>query len=129
MTLRLLEIPILLTHPRLSFFQPCSTFLPSVSVFLSFPLNQSIAGSVGDTPVGASPHLHYGTTLGGHALHVSMQGPFPYQVTHSKRHGLASAKSSLSSAMPGYPFRKQPNKQDWLLGSVTYAHMYRPSRR
>ena len=48
-------------------------------------------------------------------------------LTPSRRHRLAAAKSSvgalLASSNPGYPFRKQPNKLDWLPGSVPHAHI------
>ena len=74
---------------------------------------------------GPSPRLHYGATLGGHALPVSMQASFLYQVAPNKRHILAAATSSgsvtLASSMLGYPFQRQPDKQDRLLGSVPHG--------
>ena len=41
------------------------------------------------------PRLPYGATPGGHALRVSMQTPFLYRVTPSRRHRLAAAKTSV----------------------------------
>ena len=82
--------------------------------------------SRGHTPRGASPCLLYGTTPGGHASQASMQAPFPYQVTLSKRHRLAAAMRSvgvpLASSMLRYPFRRQSDKHDRLPGSVPRAH-------
>ena len=67
---------------------------------------------------GVLPSQPYGATPGGHALRVSMQAPFPYQVTPSRRHQLAAAKSSLgvplASSKLGCPLQKQPDNQDWL---------------
>ena len=49
----------------------------------------------GYTSGDALPHLLYGATPGGHASRISMQAPFPYQVTPSRRHRFAAAKSSV----------------------------------
>ena len=56
-------------------------------------------------------------------MRVPMQAPFPY----NKRHRLGAAISSmgvpLASSMLPYPLRRQPDKQDRLLGSVPHAHI------
>ena len=86
----------------------------------------SIDQSWGHTPGGALPRLSYVATHGGHASRVSMQAPFPYQVTPSRRHRLAAAKSSvgipLTSSKSGCLLRKQPD-QDRLPGIVPHAHI------
>ena len=62
---------------------------------------------MGHTPGDALPRQPYGATPGGHASRVSMQAPFPYRVTPSRRHRLATEKSSvgvpLAFSKSGYP--------------------------
>ena len=81
----------------------------------------------GHTPGGALPRLPYGATPGGHASQVSMQAPFSNLVSPSRRHRLATAKSSvgipLASSKPGYPFCKQPDTQDQLPDIAPHAHI------
>ena len=87
----------------------------------------SIHQSWGHTPGGALPSLPYGATHSGDTLQVSMEAPFPYRVTPSRRHRLAAAKSSvgvhLASSNSGCPLQKQPDKQDRLLGIAPHAHI------
>ena len=87
----------------------------------------SINQSGGHTTGGALPRLPYGTTPGSHALLASMQAPFPYPVTPSRRHRLAAAKSSvgvpLASSKLGCPLWKQPDKQDRLPVITPHAHI------
>ena len=56
-----------------------------------------------------------------------VQVPVPYQVTPNRKHGLAPAmnfvSAPLASSTLGYPFQKQPEKQDHLLGNVPQCHM------
>ena len=58
------------------------------------------------------------------SIHAST---FPYQVTPNREHWLASAMkfvgTPLAFSTPGYPFQKQPDKQDHLLGNVPHAHI------
>ena len=53
--------------------------------------------------------------------------PFPYQLTPNRKHRLYPAMNfvgaPLASSTPGYPFQKQPEKQDQLLGNVPQCHM------
>ena len=72
---------------------------------------------------GTLPRLPYGTTPGSHTSRVSMQASFPYQVTPSRRHRLATVGIPLASSKLGYPLQKQPDKQDWLPGIAPHAHI------
>ena len=56
---------------------------------LSSPKRTELIQSInhgGHTPGGALPRLPYGATPGGHASRVSMEAPFLYRVTPSRRH-------------------------------------------
>ena len=79
------------------------------------------------TSGGEVPHLPYGATPGGHASRVSMQAPFPYWVTLSRRHQLDTAKSfvgaPLASSKLGYLLQKQPDKQDQLPDIPPHVHI------
>ena len=69
----------------------------------------------------------HATTPNSHTLQVSTQAPFPYWITPSRRHQLATTVSCvgipLASSMLGYSFWRRPNKQDRLPGSVPHAHI------
>ena len=81
------------------------------------------------TPRGVLPCQSSNTSSSHHPMQVPMQVPFPYQVTPNRKHWLAPARNFvdalLASSTPGYPFQKQPMKQDQLLDNVSYAHKFR----
>ena len=80
----------------------------------------------GHTARSALPHPPFNTSPGDHPVQVSMQAPFPYQVTPNRKHRLASATNfvgaPLASSTLGYPIQRQPDKQGHLLGSTPHAH-------
>ena len=51
---------------------------------------------------------------------------FPYQVTPNRRHRLAPGTNFMGAPLaftPGYPFQKQPEKQDQLMDNVPHTHI------